>query len=46
LVNNFLKPNEIEQMGNGGNGGEVVDFKPTHKPLDEWGIQWKKCKQT
>jgi hypothetical protein len=25
-----------------GNGGEVMDYKPTHKPLDEWGIQWKK----
>ena len=43
LVNDFLKPNEIEQMGD---SSKVVDYKPTHKPLDEWGIQWKKRKQT
>jgi hypothetical protein len=45
LVDNFLKPNEIERMGDGGDV-DVVDFDPRHKPMDEWGILWKKRKQT
>jgi hypothetical protein len=38
LVDNFLRPDEIEQMGQ-----DVDDFDPKHKVLDEWGIKWK-CK--
>jgi hypothetical protein len=45
LVDDFLKPNEMERMGHGGDV-DVVDFDPMHKPMDEWGIQWKKRKQT
>jgi hypothetical protein len=45
LVDDFLNPNEIKRMGDGGDV-DVVDFDPRHKPMDEWGILWKKRKQT
>ena len=38
LVDDFLKPNEMERMGHGGDV-DVVDFDPMHKPMDERGIQ-------
>jgi hypothetical protein len=40
LVDDFLRPREIEQMGQ-----NVEDFDPKHKVLDEWGIKWKCRKQ-
>jgi hypothetical protein len=46
LVDDFLKLNEIEQIGDSDSGDvDVVDFDPRHKPMDEWGIMWKKRKQ-
>jgi hypothetical protein len=45
LVDDFLKPDEMERMGDNTGDEEVVDFKPMSKEMDEWGIQWKKRNQ-